>query len=86
MNDVKKTNTSNSKANNTKIKKVQLVKLQALCISICFSVLQIKKFKLSHHISNCEENHTANNNTCEFKMSIENKTTKYSQQKNHLFQ
>src|SRR5436190_23579219 len=32
--------------------------------------------------SNCEENHTANNNTCKFKMSIENKTTKYSQQKN----
>src|SRR6266487_2586669 len=32
--------------------------------------------------SNCGENHTANNNTCEFKISIENKTTKYSQQKN----
>src|SRR5205809_4682324 len=32
--------------------------------------------------SNCEENHTANNNTCEFKISIENKTIKYSQQKN----
>src|SRR5204862_8315866 len=32
--------------------------------------------------SNCEENHTANNNTCEFKISIKNKTTKYSQQKN----
>ena len=32
--------------------------------------------------SNCGENHTANSNTCEFKMSIENKTTKYSQQKN----
>src|SRR5213592_2916086 len=32
--------------------------------------------------SNCEKNHTANNNACEFKMSIENKTTKYSQQKN----
>src|SRR5205809_5275675 len=32
--------------------------------------------------SNCGENHTANNNACEFKMSIENKTTKYSQQKN----
>src|SRR5437667_8331573 len=32
--------------------------------------------------SNCEENHTANSNTCEFKTSIENKITKYSQQKN----
>src|SRR5947207_15047636 len=32
--------------------------------------------------SNCVENNTANNNTCEFKMSIENKTTKYSKQKN----
>ena len=31
--------------------------------------------------SNCGENHTANNNTCEFKISIENKATKYSQQK-----
>ena len=32
--------------------------------------------------SNCEENYTANNNICEFKMSIENKTIKYFQQKN----
>jgi chemotaxis protein histidine kinase CheA len=31
--------------------------------------------------SNCGENHSANSNTCEFKTSIENKTTKYSQQK-----
>ena len=29
--------------------------------------------------SNCEESHTANSNTCEFKTSIENKSTKYSQ-------
>ena len=29
--------------------------------------------------SNCGENHTANSNTCEFKTSIENKSTKYSQ-------
>src|SRR6266496_3530643 len=29
--------------------------------------------------SNCRENHTANNNTCEFKISIKNKTTKYAQ-------
>ena len=29
--------------------------------------------------SNCEENHTANSNICEFKTSIENKSTKYSQ-------
>ena len=41
--------------------------------------------------NNCEENYTANNNACKFKISIENKTIKYSQQKinrlnNHLSQ
>ena len=32
--------------------------------------------------NNYKENHTANNNICEFKISIKNKTTKYFQQEN----
>src|SRR5437667_2721706 len=43
--------------------------------------------------SNCEENHTANSNTYEFKINIKNKSTKYSQNmqkkkqtKNQFFQ
>jgi len=50
-----------------------------------YNICNIQDQICSHAIlkcSNCEENHTANSNTCEFKMSIENKTTKYSQQKN----
>ncbi len=50
-----------------------------------YNICNIQDQICSHAIlkySNCEENHTANNNTCEFKISIKNKTTKYSQQKN----
>ena len=49
------------------------------------SICNIQGQICSHVIlkySNCGENHPANNNTCEFKTSIENKTTKYSLQKN----
>ncbi len=50
-----------------------------------YNICNIQDQICSHAIlkcSDCEENHTANNNTCKFKMSIENKITKYSQQKN----
>src|SRR5438034_6065117 len=49
------------------------------------SICNIQDQICSHAIlkcRNCEENHTENSNTCEFKTSIENKTTKYAQQKN----
>ena len=48
------------------------------------NICNIQNQICSHAIlkcNNCEENHTANNNICKFKISIKNKATKYSQQK-----
>ena len=45
-----------------------------------YNIYNIQDQIYSHAIlkyNNCEENHTANNNTCEFKINIENKITKY---------
>jgi len=46
------------------------------------SICNIQGQICSHAIlkcKNCGENHTANSNTCEFKTSIESKSTKYAQ-------
>ena len=46
------------------------------------SICNIQDQICSHAIlkcRNCGENHTANSNTCEFKTSIESKSTKYAQ-------
>src|SRR5437868_901626 len=51
--------------------------------TILIAVENAKQDQICSHTilkcSNYEENHTANSNTCEFKTSIENKSTKYSQ-------
>ncbi len=46
-----------------------------------YNIYNIQDQICSHAIlkyNNYEENYIANNNTCEFKISIENKITKYS--------